>query len=133
MPHRSFIPFAFVFVVSFAAGCALSVGPGGNHGDAAGSVDGGQFADGFGPRPEADTNCHFPDGRICPLGQSCPADDGCNQCSCSTGGVLACTERDCVRTCRTSADCLRGQECSGPAGCDVQWTCGEARACLTVE
>jgi hypothetical protein len=33
------------------------------------------------------------------------------------------------QACTTSADCAQGEQCFGPEGCGVQWTCVAARAC----
>ncbi len=55
--------------------------------------------------------CVFPDGRTCAVGASCPAPDGCNTCTCSAWGALACTERACV----DAGPPVDG----GPAGCTL--------------
>src|SRR6266478_6160345 len=35
-------------------------------------------------------------GKSYSVGQSFPSTDGCNSCSCSAGGAVACTERACL-------------------------------------
>lgn len=40
--------------------------------------------------------CVLSNGTLCPVGATCPDPDGCNTCTCSPGGALACTERACV-------------------------------------
>ena len=95
------------------------------------------------PAPPADGGavCRFPDGTTCRQGQSCPSPDGCNTCSCSSDGTIACTARACLdggppdvpvaRTCRSTADCARGEECHITEGCATPSYCGPllGRAC----
>lgn len=72
---------------------------------------------------DAANACLLPNGSSCPRGTSCPAGDGCNTCTCDRDGHVGCTLIACARICSTTAECPAGQECSGPPGCDVQWTC----------
>jgi hypothetical protein len=56
-------------------------------------------------------------GTTYPAGMSFPSSDGCNTCSCSDDGSVACTERACANeTCGglTGASCPDGQFCSFP-------------------
>lgn len=38
-------------------------------------------------------------------GEAFPSSDGCNTCTCGDDGLVACTERACIPTCETDADC----------------------------
>jgi hypothetical protein len=67
--------------------------------------------------------CSLPGGGVCAYGQACPAGDGCNSCTCSPGGMLACTTAFCPTGCTTTRDCPLGQECAGGQGCGTPWTC----------
>lgn len=60
-------------------------------------------------------------------GESFPASDGCNTCSCSAGGAIACTEMACIDPCwgawldqngicRTPADGVYPEHCCSNAG-----------------
>jgi hypothetical protein len=56
-------------------------------------------------------------GTTYPVGISFPSSDGCNSCSCSEDGSVACTERGCANeTCGglTGASCPDGKFCSFP-------------------
>lgn len=71
-------------------------------------------------------------GGFCPLGQSCPAGDGCNVCSCSANGMLACTLRACIdagttTACRSGAECANGQECVFTTS-----SCGATGECMGI-
>lgn len=78
---------------------------------------------------DAAGSCALPNGGQCAVGQSCPAGDGCNLCSCSSTGVLACTARACLQTCTSPTDCPAGTTCAGAAGCGVPWTCQPIHPC----
>lgn len=39
--------------------------------------------------------CRY-EGKVYPIGQTFPSGDGCNTCSCSSGGAVACTLRACL-------------------------------------
>mgnify|MGYP007070991290 CR=1 FL=1 len=78
------------------------------HRGACASVDGG-------PPPV----CTFPDGRTCPVGATCPDSDGCNTCTCSPGGTLACTERACVDAGPPACALPYGGTCPVGATCAV--------------
>jgi hypothetical protein len=84
---------------------------------------------------DSDGGAHLP-------GESFPAPDGCNICSCDEMGRIACTERACMstdastdtdgsapRTCRQQSDCRTGERCFGPEGCGVPWTCVPSNGC----
>lgn len=82
--------------------------------------------------------CVLSNGTMCPVGRTCPAGDGCNDCTCTGAGMLVCTARPCAfdagpppMTCSSSRDCPAGTECVGDAGCAVPWTCRATmgRAC----
>lgn len=74
-----------------------------------------------GPPP----GCTFPDGRVCAVGQRCPAPDGCNTCVCNRDGTLSCTLLGCVDagppacTFPDGRVCPVGQRCRAPDGCNT--------------
>lgn len=43
--------------------------------------------------------------------------------------VVPLAEEDQEKTCTSNEDCEEGTFCSGPAGCDIPWTCVEPRPC----
>jgi hypothetical protein len=55
-------------------------------------------------------SCSY-DGVVYEPGDSFPSSDGCNTCSCSEGGLVACTERACVSDCRATG-CRPGEYCT---------------------
>lgn len=74
--------------------------------------------------------CVLPSGARCPLNNTCPSGDGCNDCTCGPPAVLRCTTRPCAfdagpprPQCSSVIDCRPGEECAGPEGCAVPWTC----------
>jgi hypothetical protein len=126
----------FSLVTMFAAlvlvfvGCASSVGPNdGRAGD-------GSTTDTF------SVSCTLPGGGRCPVGQSCPAEDGCNQCFCNPDGTLTCTERDCApvdamiptQECRTPNECPTEQFCAFEPGCGPATIghCQDLRSCSSL-
>ena len=52
------------------------------------------------------------DTGTCTDGETRPADDGCNTCTCTDAGEWACTERACASECDSDDDCIR-TGCSG--------------------
>src|SRR5258708_2448988 len=42
--------------------------------------------------------CALPNGSTCAAGATCPAGDGCNQCSCGADGSVRCTQQACAST-----------------------------------
>jgi hypothetical protein len=54
------------------------------------------------------------DGKHFKVGESFPSSDGCNTCSCTERGLVACTERACVAACGglTGLRCRDGEYCS---------------------
>jgi hypothetical protein len=64
------------------------------------------------------------DGQSYAAGDSFPSSDGCNSCSCTAGGAVACTLRACVDFCGGIAGfgCPNGQFCDYPP----EATCGAA-------
>lgn len=112
---------------SFALGaCGSAVSPQGDGGRDANSSD-------------ASAGCMLFNGGFCPVGQRCPAGDGCNVCSCSAGGMLACTLRACVdagtsTSCRSGAECANGQECVfATPSCGVMGECMAITPCSRPE
>jgi hypothetical protein len=124
-----------------AAGCGDVVSPAANDAEVmpadARSVDAGAPAD-------ARTSCRLPGGGVCLLGQSCPAGDGCNTCSCYGGQEFAtCTTIGCVvpdagvpddapdasMACGGASIGPNGQYCAGPTdaplplACCTGWDC----------
>lgn len=99
------------------------------------------------------TSCLLPSGGICLVGQSCPAGDGCNTCSCyGVGELAACTTIGChipdagpttevgapvdagPAGCRSSGDCGPDRECRfTAAGCGVIGVCGFITDCAAVQ
>jgi hypothetical protein len=79
-----------------------SHGSGGAAGSGSGGASGGDV-------------CEFDGGTYLP-GEAFPSSDGCNQCFCSEGGAVACTERACLAICGglLGASCPAGQYCSFP-------------------
>jgi hypothetical protein len=72
------------------------------------------------------------------VGDSFPSDDGCNSCSCTAGGLVACTLRACADACGGLAGlaCPDGQYCNYPpdAHCgaaDQTGTCEERPSVCT--
>jgi hypothetical protein len=66
-------------------------------------------------------------------GDSFPAEDGCNSCSCNDDGSVGCTEIGCVSQCdKLSQDYLAevasARTCTSDGDCSLQWiealTCG---------
>lgn len=43
--------------------------------------------------------------------------------------VVPLAEEDAEKTCTSNEDCEEGTFCTGPAGCDIPWTCEEPRPC----
>jgi len=78
-----------------------------------------EYPDSCGPPPDWET---FGDLQSCTALTNCqpgdtrPANDGCNTCSCTEDGTWSCTEMVCARLCDTDADCLvtgcSGQICA---------------------
>jgi hypothetical protein len=69
-------------------------------------------------------------GAVCKLGETKPAGDGCNTCSCDTSGNWGCTEKACLA-------CTPGQMKTADDGCNTcicsdtgQWACTK-KACVT--
>lgn len=94
--------------------------------DLGATPDSGSYADGPGR-----TSCLLPNGRVCQVGQACPAGDGCNTCSCYGGmeyaactvigcAVDASTPRDVPVACRlpNGGICPGGQSCPAGDGCN---------------
>lgn len=119
---------AVLFVSMFASAlvaCAAAVEPRADGGPGGRDVAGDSL-----------TFCTLSGGGTCAVGASCPAGDGCNSCSCSADGRLACTERACAPDagrvpCQSTAEC-GGQLCDGTPGCGTPWFCVPGRACATV-
>jgi hypothetical protein len=100
-------------------------GRGGTDGGAAGSGDAaGRGGSG------GDEGCFYA-GERHDVGDSFPSDDGCNICTCTEGGLVACTLRACTDACGglTGLMCPRGQYCNYPE--DAQ--CGAADQTGTCE
>lgn len=113
-----------VGLFSLLAACASSVGPGEMR-DAA--TDGTDRSDGG--------DCILYNGTRCSRGATCPARDGCNQCTCSADGQLACTLLPCVpRRCRSAAECGRNEVCVFEQGCvrdgENTGTCQQQSPCF---
>lgn len=53
--------------------------------------------------------CEY-DGTLYKDGDQFKSTDGCNSCSCKSGGVI-CTKMACVKTCTSTDDCPEGQWC----------------------
>lgn len=86
---------------------------------------------------DAAITCLLSNGVRCPAGQSCY--DGCNTCFCpADGGLPGCTLRACVdagppASCRSSADCNEGQECTvSQPGCAMTGVCTPRSSCARV-
>ena len=48
-------------------------------------------------RPDvSNERCTLPSGGTCAVGMTCPAGDGCNDCTCAAGARLMCTARPCA-------------------------------------
>jgi hypothetical protein len=65
------------------------------------------------------------EGQRYEAGQSFPAADGCNTCTCELDGSISCTEIACataVDECQTSSDCLR-QAIDTSFCADGEWAC----------
>jgi hypothetical protein len=105
--------------------CGGESGRGGTGGGAAGGGDtagrGGSGAGGGGGG--GDEGCLYA-GERHDEGHSFPSDDGCNSCTCTADGTVACTLRACTDACGglTGLTCPDGQYCSYPE--DAQ--CGAA-------
>ncbi len=79
--------------------------------------------DALGDSPAGDTSlgpCSLPNGGTCARGSTCPAGDGCNDCTCpATGGAAMCTARPCafdagrvdVPADRTTTGCSSAADC----------------------
>lgn len=106
------------------------------------AVDAGEGPDRAEPPP---TSCALPRGGSCAFGQTCPAGDGCNECSCQAFSEFAtCTSRPCAADagasvdagaggCLTASDCGSGRECRfTTAGCGVRGVCGFISDCAAV-
>lgn len=67
--------------------------------------------------------CEY-NGEIYKIGESFDSEDGCNTCSCSQGGLVACTKRACFDVCGGIAGlgCPDGQFCNYP----IEANCGNA-------
>ena len=76
----------------------------------------GACVDRYTCEPSEDT-CEV-DGKTYQAGDSFPASDGCNSCTCGPNGLVACTEKACP--CRVGG--CSGQLCVGPGGPDIS-TC----------
>jgi hypothetical protein len=76
MSVRKNLGAAFVFAFVFLEACGNAVSP---------QSDGGRDAMGG----DASAGCRLRNGEFCPVGQTCPAGDGCNECSCLAEGNLA--------------------------------------------
>lgn len=83
--------------------------------------------------------CTMPDpgtcsynGHVYHVGDSFPADDGCNSCSCLTGGVVTCTERACAPDGGTATDAGDLVMCTGatPSFPSFDKTCTLAADCF---
>ncbi|MEZ4390527.1 MAG: hypothetical protein R3A48_05480 [Polyangiales bacterium] len=86
---------------------------------------------------ETPVSCLLPNGGRCAAGQTC-ALDRCTSCLCATNGELRC-ESACPpdggapRPCRSNTDCARGEQCQGPEGCGVTWTCSSGPVGCTAD
>lgn len=77
-------------------------------------------------------------GRFYGTGESFPAGDGCNTCSCGVDGRIACTDMICDEPdavpCGFDCDCPAGYSCEGssrcPDTCDCESGCPVAELCL---
>ena len=75
----------------------------------------------------------LPDPGQCQPGETRPADDGCNTCTCEDDGSWACTEIGCVEPCGpeevlVDGECLTG--CYSNQDCDAGQTCNADDQCL---
>jgi len=69
----------------------------------------------------ASTTCEY-EGKTYKVGDSFPAKDGCNTCSCSADGSAACTLKGCITTCGGKTN----TKCKDKAFCNQDDHCGEA-------
>jgi hypothetical protein len=145
-------PRLLLILGALAIGCGSSVTPGSpdagvTPADNGSAADNGSPAADAGLPVDARTSCRLPNGGTCLVGQSCPAGDGCNTCSCYGGQeTAACTTIGCavdagpapdVRTsCRLpdGGTCLVGQSCPAGDGCNTCSCYGalETAACTTI-
>lgn len=127
MSVRKNLGAAFVFAFVFLEACGNAVSP---------QSDGGRDAMGG----DASAGCRLRNGEFCPVGQTCPAGDGCNECSCLAEGNLACTLLACIDagtptiSCRSGAECADGQECVfSTSSCGGLGECMEVPPCARPE
>lgn len=73
------------------------------------------------PCDPPEQGCNY-QGKLYQVGESFPAADGCNTCSCEADGSIGCTEIGCSNTCQSLGDqylmlvdaaalCMRNEEC----------------------
>lgn len=90
------------------------------------------------PAPDAGAGCALPGGGVCALGATCPSPDGCNTCTCTADGRLACTERACAPDagpgCQLSDGriCPVGMSCPAGDGCNTCTCQTNGRAVCTL-
>lgn len=84
------------------------------HGNACEAAMAGTSVASTGECASSGGTCDY-NGQIYKAGESFPSSDGCNTCSCTKGGLVACTERAC-------AFCggLAGIQCPAPQFCQFQ-------------
>ena len=81
-------------------------------------------AGGHCPWPGEETGCVV-DGVLIGVGSSIPAPDGCNTCTCTQGGDLACTERACL----SARDACLNTDGVWDEGACGHTVCGHPPAC----
>jgi len=124
-------------------------GPGGQAGTGGEAGTGTEAGTGAGTGGDGDTagrggsgggdGCLY-DGERHDVGDSFPSDDGCNTCTCTQGGSVACTLRACTNVCGglTGLPCRDGYYCNYPeeAQCgaaDQTGTCEERPSVCTLQ
>ncbi|MCA9665686.1 MAG: hypothetical protein KC503_08870 [Myxococcales bacterium] len=79
--------------------------------------------------------CKTSDGQQYSIGDTFPAADGCNECTCTQSGI-ACTKKNCApKSCTSNADCtVAGTFCKQAAGqCGGSGTCAvKSQACIEI-
>lgn len=78
--------------------------------------------------PAAPVTCEW-EGAVWQPGDSFPAGDGCNTCTCGEGGAVLCTKRACISAAFTGASHTFG-ECWGP--CRYELTIADGALALVV-